>query len=116
MGLDCFWVKVVPAERMGIKPTEEYKLCGGMFSGDGAGSFRGKVYAGLIDQLCNISLYQELVPECQVKEIAKTLESARWENVLAMDFAYPISEQEFKGLSKMFRFYADNDCCLMGWW
>lgn len=62
MGLDNFWLNEAkePAEVPG-----KFNLCGGMFSGHGNSSFRGKVYSDLFQQATNgkFSLYEEMTNE-----------------------------------------------------
>ena len=59
MGLDSFWRHPIEGT-----PDLEFNppltLCGGMLSGNGQGSFRGKVYEDVIKSITGVSLYQSL--------------------------------------------------------
>lgn len=60
MGLDCYIVHANDQDRAFTheddKRIKDINLCGGMLSGDGAdGSFRGKAYEPLMDDLMNTS-------------------------------------------------------------
>ena len=46
MGLDCYWYKEDKTET--AKVDAELNLEGGMFSGEGQDSFRGKVYDEIV--------------------------------------------------------------------
>ena len=59
MGLDNYWMK--NKEELG-EVEGEFKICGGMLSGNGNDSFRGKVYFRFIEDVCNENLYDEMIP------------------------------------------------------
>ena len=121
MGLDCYWL----VER-GVWPEglDDLRLCGGLFSEHGQGSFRGKVYAELIEEISHISLYQEYLPNRDVRVIADALESTeyqeRWgEGKYELPWAwynYRVTRDEYEDLRRMFRAYADVGAALVGWW
>ena len=114
MGLDSYWVKVVApgqtAEPVLFDPP--LQLCGGMFSG-GNSSFRGKVYAEMIEAISDISLYQELMPNDQVHAIADALGA-----VIANPEDWPdwANHPDLKDLRWMFGEYAKHNYLLAGWW
>ena len=73
MGLDTYAVFPVPTYREGEElldleqaPSHLFAgvdgLCGGMFSGHGNGSFRGKVYNDFVEEITRESLYQGYIP------------------------------------------------------
>jgi hypothetical protein len=107
MGLDNFWKK--SKEEAGVIEGE-FKVCGGMFSGSGNDSFRGKVYHRLVEDITGISLYgytnesNEISNEI-VKDMTEGLEATEWRDSYIQN--YDIEEQEFKDLVKMFRLHAD---------
>lgn len=107
MGLDSFWSKS-PTERVmdDITFTPELHLCGGIFSGNGAGSFRGKVYAHIIQAATGVSIYQEWIDNETIKRMTTALE------------AFPASDEDgdLQDLRRMFRAYADSGHGLVGWW
>ena len=95
-------------EREALHPNfePELRICGGMCSGHGFQSFRGKVYAELIEEQTGISLYQDELSNEQVKEIADVLDN----------WIEDVSNQESKDFVRMFRAYADAGATLRGWW
>lgn len=91
------------------------RLCGGMFSGNGAsGSFRGKVYAGLIESLTGQNIYQRQSNE-EVQRIAEGLTCYAMfkdrEEILNDDF----TEDLFQ-LIVMFDKYAKAGAALEAWY
>jgi hypothetical protein len=107
MGLDNYWMK--SKDEAGVIEGE-FNICGGMFSGSGNDSFRGKVYHRLVEDITGISLYgytnesNEISNEI-VKDMAEGLEATEWRDSYIQN--YDIEEQEFKDLVKMFRLHAD---------
>lgn len=58
-------------------------LAGGIFSGNGCdGSFRGKCYAGLVEEVTGYSLYEDELPPPVVLEMARMLREASDERPL----------------------------------
>ncbi len=49
------------------------QLCGGMNSGTG-GSFRGKVYADVVEHVSGVSLYEEWIPPDVVRAMAEAFD------------------------------------------
>lgn len=106
MGLDSFWKHPVEGS-----PEPEFdpplSLCGGMFSGHGQGSFRGKVYNGIVEGVTGVSLYQEQIPNSTVREMAAKL---------AAHYSKLSVEGEEADLVRMFLAYAESGHDLLGWW
>ena len=106
MGLDNYWKK--SKDEAGVIEGE-FNICGGMLSGNGNDSFRGKVYERFVEDVTGVSLYGD--PEtCEishetVKQMADDLEATEWRDSYIQN--YDIEEQEFKDLVKMFRLHAD---------
>ena len=110
-------------------------LVGGMFSGNGEGSFRGKVYDRLVEEVTGESLYQaEIEPEV-VKEMYRELKHYKPKRYVEMeeevfdankrkmikrkviaDDEYGIKKKELKDLIEFFRVCAENKYGLRGWW
>jgi len=115
MGLDNYWKK--SKEEAGTIEGD-FKICGGMFSGSGNDSFRGKVYARLVEDITGVSLYGD--PEtCEishetVKQMADDLEKTEYRPEYI--FQYDIELDEFKDLVKMFRLHADAGHYLVAWY
>ena len=111
MGLDNYWMK--NKEELG-EVEGEFKICGGMLSGHGNDSFRGKVYFRFIEDVCNENLYDEMIPNETVKQMADDLEATEWRDSYIEN--YDIEEEEFKDLVKMFRLHADAGHYLVSSW
>ena len=107
MGLDNIWMK--NKDEQGVIEGE-FKICGGVFSGHGNESFRGKVYNKFVEDVTGISLYgytpdtNEISNEV-VRDMADGLEATEWRDSYIEN--YNIEEQEFKDLVRMFRLHAD---------
>lgn len=115
MGLDSFWVHRVNGEMVraeDVHPPRELRLCGGMFSGHGDGSFRGKVYDDFITAATGVSLYQEEITNIVVRSMADMLDAY---DGLEHE-RHGLTDQEVADLKLMFRTYADAGCALHGWW
>ena len=111
MGLDNYWMK--NKEELG-EVEGEFKICGGLLSGHGNDSFRGKVYFRFIEDVCNENLYDEMIPNETVKQMADDLEATEWRDSYIEN--YDIEEEEFKDLVKMFRLHADAGHYLVSSW
>jgi hypothetical protein len=115
MGLDNIWKK--SKDEAGVVEGE-FKICGGMFSGSGNDSFRGKVYARLVEDITGVSLYGDPetfeTPSETVKQMADDLEATEWRDSYIQN--YDIEEQEFKDLVRMFRLHADAGHYLLAWY
>ena len=142
MGLDNFWELPEGAD----EPTfeKELRLCGGMFSGHGQGSFRGKVYADLVEAITGVSLYTEKIDNETVREMAQKLAETTYEEALEHDSwtmfspevwynedteeeyyafeedpEYPNHEEckeRWKDFQTMFMTYAEAGAELTSWW
>jgi hypothetical protein len=116
MGLDNIWMK--NKDEQGVIEGE-FKICGGVFSGHGNDSFRGKVYNRFVEDITGISLYgytpdtNEISNEV-VRDMADGLEATEWRDSYIEN--YDIEEQEFKDLVRMFRLHADAGHYLVAWY
>ena len=116
MGLDNIWMK--SKDEHGVIEGE-FKVCGGIFSGNGNDSFRGKVYNRFVEDVTGISLYgyppdtNEISNEV-VRDMAEGLEATEWRDSYIEN--YDIEEQEFKDLVRMFRLHADAGHYLIAWY
>jgi len=128
VGLDIFAMKVAPA------PAEDFKgisLCGGVFSGTGDSSFRGKVYNSFIEWVTGDeqTLYKESIDSDSVKEIRNQLslffvenkDPEKAQNLLddlnnrgIID--YSITVDEVCNLLKFFDVCVEKGYTLHGWW
>ena len=114
MGLDNIWKK--SKDENGVIEGE-FKICGGVFSGHGNDSFRGKVYDRFVEDVTGVSLYGDPetfeIPNETVKQMADDLEAVEWRDSYITN--YDIEKQEFKDLVKMFRLHADAGHYLLAW-
>jgi len=122
MGLDSFWVHPNDTdEHKETHPefTPELRLCGGMFSEFGSGSFRGKEYSAFIEDWTDFHLYHELMDNETVAEIGLHLQRYA-DNMVSHDLTlhtnYDISEDEVRDLARMFVAYGAAGFELVGWW
>ena len=115
MGLDNIWKK--NKDENGVIEGE-FKICGGVFSGHGNDSFRGKVYNRFVEDVTGVSLYGDPetceVPNDTVKKMADDLEATEWRDSYIVN--YDIEEEEFKDLVRMFRLHADAGHYLLAWY
>lgn len=114
MGLDSYWCKTPEERPVEIVFDPPLNLCGGMLSGTGAGSFRGKVYATIIEEISGVSIYNEWLDTDTISKIAADLEATEW--VPRFEQEYGIGKEEFNDLGRMFGAYAFAKCGLYGWW
>ena len=114
MGLDNYWVRPGSEDIVYLDEAKELKLCGGLFSAHGNGSFRGKVYDNFISDVTGVSLYEDRIENERIKEMADKLERIKWDD--EFEEKYEITKQEFEDLKKMFRLYADAGCDLISWY
>ena len=115
MGLDNIWKK--NKEENGVIEGD-FKLCGGVFSGHGNDSFRGKVYDRFVEDVTGVSLYGDPetfeIPNETVNQMADDLEATVWRDSYIEN--YDIEEEEFKDLVRMFRLHADAGHYLLAWY
>ncbi len=94
----------------------EIELCGGLLSGAG-GSFRGKVYAGLVEAITGESLYQEWIPPERVKAMHGALVGCEPQEFAELhDERFGDVEEAVANLREFFRVCADRGLGLVGWW
>jgi len=121
MGLDSFWE--LPGGSAPAKFDPPLALCGGLFSGHGEGSFRGKAYDVLIETVTGVSLYQEEIPPDTVAEMSAALGAMDFEALPASlrsqgesSSGYEVTREEYNDLCRMFASYAKLGASLKGWW
>ena len=115
MGLDCFWYEQNRTERASV--DGDFSLCGGMLSGVGNDSFRGKVYNDLVELATGVSLYQEWIDNETISAMADALEAFDF-SIYTEDATctWQIRPEEFQDLKTIFRLHADAGNVLHGWW
>jgi hypothetical protein len=112
MGLDSIWKMPDEQDHPVFEPN--MNLCGGLFSGFGQGSFRGKVYNEFIEYVSGISLYQEEMSNTDVRKVARSL--ATYDSRSKDLVAFEITPAEIDELTRMFTKYGDAGATLVGWW
>ena len=112
MGLDNFWKK---DQGETAKIEEAEGVCAGMFTDHGQTSFRGKLYADLVEQATGVSLYQEEIPSEVILKMADDLDTFDIQEYDG-EPGFDIDDKEFQSLKKMFRLHADAGHYLIGWW
>lgn len=71
-------VRKLPEDAAAAFEDAGIELCGGMFSSNGdGGSFRGKVYNGLVEAATGQSLYQEWIEPERVSQMFDDIHNAR---------------------------------------
>lgn len=113
MGLDSYWVD---AEGKSGQIEGNFKVCGGMLSGHGNDSFRGKVYDAVVQQVTGVSLYQEEISADTVKVMASRLLDLDGHKQDSLAKTYGMALDEFVDLIRMFRLHAEAGHSLKGWW
>ena len=118
MGLDSYAMVVRSLNAAENAEFEKVKLCGGMFSGEG-GSFRGKVYNRIIEELTGESLYQEFISPPTVLKMYEELRDNHRDLVndgIDGDMTEEESTKDADSLIEFFRICAERGYALHGWW
>lgn len=107
------------------KPFAGIQLIGGLFSGgEGASSFRGKVYNDLIEDVTGVSLYQHIIEAEVVAQMADALAAYAStphedSDEDSDDDGYGRGYEYSEDLESLVRFFAvckENGYSLSGWW
>jgi hypothetical protein len=125
MGLDNAWV--LPGKDNGCSKKHPnfdppLNLVGGMFSGYGRCSFRGKVYSDRIEKITGESLYQQGIPNTTIRKMAAKLREFRATEEFFHDYhcwqgdTFDRFLSEINDIRRMFIAYADAGASLAGWW
>ena len=121
MGLDTFASRSpddieLTEEDLQAFQAANISLCGGIFSGDGGdGSFRGKVYAMIILEITEESLYQEWIPPETVCKMHRRL--AAYESSMTKDDQETdVTDIEILNLCKFFQVCCERGLGLINWW
>jgi len=76
MGLDNYWKQ--DKDTNGIVEGE-FQVCGGICSGNGNDSFRGKVYNSIVEEITGISLYQDTISAEDVAMMNEIIQETTYE-------------------------------------
>ena len=139
MGLDNYWVNGTDEEGRHTTigddgPTFDppLKLCGGILSGNGDGSFRGKVYAQFIEDISGVSLYGDSDTCIVSKDDCKAVRDALMDiDLTKYPESYPENDEspdprykgwqtptqaEIKDLARMFNGFVGAGFYLVAWY
>lgn len=122
MGLDSFWVSAEDDQSEQTEPLKiefdpPLQLCGGLFSENGNGSFRGKVYSDFVEELTGQGLYRDWIYNPAIREMAVRLQEAGGrEDIYYLAAKHGVTFDEYRDLTRMFAAYAEAGACLQGWW
>ena len=120
MGLDTYAARSADGDLRGEDEQAFDKaalqLCGGLHSGSG-GSFRGKVYADVVEHVSGVSLYEEWIPPDTVREMAEAFDLCDPKAVQSemAGRVYATSAHEVYELRRFFRICADRGLGLVSW-
>lgn len=116
MGLDTYATRnraELTDEDIAAFGAADINLIGGLLSGNGNdGSFRGKVYSWLIEEITGETLYQEWIAPDVVAQMADALGNY---DVDSSDLESEDAES-LVNLCRFFRVCADRGLGLHGWW
>jgi hypothetical protein len=112
MGLDSYWKNGDESGHV----DGNFKVCGGMMSGQGNDSFRGKVYSSFVESITGVSLYQETITAETVQEMAQKMTSLDAWRRLNNCLIYKYHIDELNDFIRMFQLHADAGHSLIGWW
>ena len=119
MGLDLFAHGVDPQKFQDLPSI----LCGSMFT-DGQSSIRGKTYAKLISEICDVDIYQQKLPNKELQRIvsqlsvyyAGAMNIANNEDRYTLHKSLGFSIEEIKALLDWFKTVKENNGQVIGWW
>lgn len=111
MGLDNVWKH--NGETASIEG--EFYVCGGMLSGHGNSSFRGKVYDSIISEVTEHSLYEDQLSSDIVKEMSEKIQAANFNDIKEFS-SYNIRPEEWESFQKMWKAHADAGHELVAWY
>lgn len=113
VGLDNFWQRTPDeeGETVELEFDPPLRLCGGMFSEHGSGSFRGNVYKMFVLDATDgeYTLYKTLTPE-DAANVALILKAT---TLNPEDYCF--DAEELDDLVRMFEAYAEAGCYLVPW-
>jgi hypothetical protein len=121
VGLDTFASNA--PDRLSLSPEDtqafldaDIRLAGGVFSSGNDGSFRGKIYKTLIQEITGVSLLQDWIPPETVKEMYRCLADIDPQAALDESDTWDKTASEVLELKKFFKVCADRNLGLVNWW
>ena len=112
MGLDNYWKQ--DKDTNGIVEGE-FQVCGGICSGNGNDSFRGKVYNSIVEEITGISLYQDTISAEDVAMMNEIIQETTYEGAKACA-SYDLRKEEWESFQKMWDAHTKAHHYLISWW
>ena len=113
MGLDNIWIDESNNHAYIDKP---FNVCGGMCSGNGESSFRGKVYYDYVKDITGVSLYDDIIDNDRVMEMANDLRVSLDQFNDDLADTYRINREDVENLVWMFEEHGNAGHRLVSWW
>ena len=112
MGLDNYW-----KDQHGKEGYVEgyFRVVGGLCSGNGNDSFRGKVYNEIVHELTGESLYQDKISSETVKEMNEAIQECEFERMRKLT-CWEIEENEWTDFKRMWQAHSNAHHHLVSWW
>lgn len=112
MGLDNFWVG---DDSKHASVEGDFKICGGICSGHGNSSFRGKVYNDIVEKTTGVSLYSDKIDNDKVVEMDDAIRQVSYDLASRVS-NYPIQEEEWSDFQVMWHEHAKAGHHLVSWY
>lgn len=112
MGLDNFWKSDDGKDGF---VAGEFRVCGGICSGNGNESFRGKVYNPIVEEVTGVSLYDEKIEAEKIQEMNQKIQGCSYETAKKYS-SYELDEGEWTSFQKMWDDHAKQNHYLISWW
>lgn len=111
MGLDNYWRD---GEEVGTIKGE-FAVCGGICSGNGSDSFRGKVYSSIVEAVTGTSLYEDEISNEEVLQMNESIQACTLAK--AQEFStYGIQQEEWDDFKRMWDAHARAGHSLTAWY
>ena len=111
MGLDNYWRKDADTEGY----ADVNGVCGGLLSGNGNHSFRGKVYNNIIVNVTGVSLYEDKIEPETIQTMNEAIQTCDHET--AKQYAtYELGQEEWENFKKMWDAHTKAGHYLVSWY
>jgi hypothetical protein len=112
MGLDNYW-RTEDGQPATIEGN--FRICGGICSGNGHDSFRGQVYSSVVEAITGISLYEDNLEPHVIDDMNDKIQECPYDE--AKNYSqYGLSEEEWKDFKTMWDAHARAGHSLTSWW
>ena len=108
MGLDSMWCK---NDTEAGEIEGEFKVWSGGFSDNGNTSFRGKVYYSIVEEITNVSLYDDVITNDQCKEMLERFDNFDFSDICQNPYA--LEQNDYDDFVRMFRLHVEAGHFLM---